>query len=65
MRFECEWFWPPCSPDINPYDYFLWDYLKYRVYLTNPVTVQEMEALIEAVAEEITGDMLRDSGDRL
>jgi hypothetical protein len=33
------------------------------VYRTNPHTAQDLQGEIEAVAEEITGDMLRDTGD--
>jgi hypothetical protein len=40
-------------------------YLRERVYGTNPHTVQELQAEIEAAAEEITGDMLRDTVDNL
>jgi len=36
--FECEWSWPPCSPDMNPCHYFLWGYLKNQMYCTNPHT---------------------------
>jgi len=50
---------PPCSPDINPRDYFLWGYLKDRVYRTNPHIFQEFQAEIE----EITGDVLSDTVD--
>jgi len=41
---RCRWFWPPRSPDMNPYDYFLWCYLKDHAYRTNPHTVPELEA---------------------
>ena len=27
--------WPPRSPDLSPPDYFLWGYLKSKVYSTN------------------------------
>jgi hypothetical protein len=39
---------------------FLWGFLTGRVYRTNPYAVQELQAEIEAVAEEMTGDMMRD-----
>jgi hypothetical protein len=61
--FGCGRSWPPCSLDMNPNDYFLWVYLKDRVYRTNPHTVQELQVETEAVAEEITGDMSRDTVD--
>jgi len=58
--FGCGWSWPPCSPDINPYDYFLWGYLKDHVYHISSHTVQEVQAEIKAVDEEITSGMLHD-----
>ncbi|GBL93706.1 hypothetical protein AVEN_166751-1 [Araneus ventricosus] len=34
--------WPPRSPDMNPLDFFLWGYIKQRVYATPPPTLQEL-----------------------
>jgi hypothetical protein len=48
---------------MNPCNNFLWGYLKNYVYCTNLHTVQEFQAGIEAVAEEITGDMLCETVD--
>jgi hypothetical protein len=48
---------------MNLCDYFLWDYLKGHAYCTNQHTVQKLRAEIEAVAEEMTGDTLHDTGD--
>jgi hypothetical protein len=31
----CGWFWPPCSPDMNPCVYFLWVYL--RIMCSAPI----------------------------
>jgi len=39
------------------------DYFKDRVYRTNPHTAQELQAEIEAVAEEIRGGTLSDTVD--
>ncbi len=27
--------WPPRSPDLNPCDYFLWGFLKDKIYVKN------------------------------
>ena len=35
--------WPPYSPDLNPPDYFLWGYLKDRVYEDNPPTIERLK----------------------
>lgn len=40
--------WPPRSPDLTPLDFFLWGYLKDRVFRTNCDNIQEMEDRILA-----------------
>lgn len=42
--------WPPRSPDLTPCDFFLWGYLKSRVYTNSPSTI---EALQENIRREI------------
>ncbi|XP_058808948.1 uncharacterized protein LOC131674347 [Phymastichus coffea] len=39
-RGEIEW--PARSPDLTPLDYFLWDYLKNKVYATKPNNIEEL-----------------------
>lgn len=34
--------WPPRSPDLTPLDFFLWGYLKDRVFRTKPAHLNEM-----------------------
>ena len=34
--------WPPHSPDLNPLDFFLWGYLKDKVYTPKPATLQDL-----------------------
>ncbi|KAG4067602.1 hypothetical protein HA402_005374 [Bradysia odoriphaga] len=34
--------WPARSPDLTPLDYFLWGYLKDRVFRTRPESLEEM-----------------------
>lgn len=48
LRGDVEW--PPRSPDLSPCDYFLWGYLKARVYINKPRT---LEALSETITQEI------------
>ncbi len=45
--------WPHYSPDLNPCDYFLWGYLKDRVYVNNPMTPEALEAEIVPVMRDI------------
>jgi len=42
--------WPPRSPDLTAPDYFLWGYLKDRVYANKPNTI---EALKHNIAHEV------------
>lgn len=35
--------WPARSPDLTPLDFFLWGFLKDKVFRTIPLTIQEME----------------------
>jgi hypothetical protein len=50
---------------MNPYNYFPWCYLRNCVYHTSPHSVQELQAEIEAVAEDITGGILCDTVDNV
>ncbi|CAI6354061.1 unnamed protein product [Macrosiphum euphorbiae] len=38
--------WPPRSPDLTPPDFFLWGYLKGRVYKNRPQTLDELKSNI-------------------
>ncbi|GBM98989.1 hypothetical protein AVEN_45562-1 [Araneus ventricosus] len=43
--------WPPCSHDLKPLDFFLWGYIKQRVYATPPPTLQELRnCIVDACA---------------
>lgn len=54
------WLWPPRSPDLTPLDFFLWGFLKDKVFRTGfPRNLQEMRDRIEEncllVDEEMLG----------
>jgi hypothetical protein len=49
--------WPPNTPDFNPCYYFLWGFLKEKIFAKNLQTVIELRALIIQVCNEITEDM--------
>ena len=38
--------WPARSPDLTPIDFWLWGYLKEKVYAHNPKTVDQLQAVI-------------------
>ena len=39
--------WPPRSPDLTPCDYFLWGYLKNKVFETPPRNIQDLRERIQ------------------
>ena len=50
--------WPPRSPDLNPCDFFLWGYLKSKVYNPLPKTLDELKENIEREIKKISKDVL-------
>ena len=50
--------WLPYSPDLNPCDYFLWRYLKERIYQNNPQTLPALKDNIKREIRSIPADMI-------
>lgn len=50
--------WPARSPDFNPLDFFIWGFIKEKVYATPPQNVDEVKNRIAAAILEITPDKL-------
>uniref|UniRef100_A0A1Y1NCG1 Uncharacterized protein n=1 Tax=Photinus pyralis TaxID=7054 RepID=A0A1Y1NCG1_PHOPY len=50
--------WPPRSCDLTPLDFFLWGYVKSKVYANKPKTLDELEANIRATIAAIPPDMI-------
>ena len=50
--------WPPRSCDLTPLDYFLWGYVKSKVYTDKPQSIDALEANITRVINGIPADML-------
>ncbi|GBM03751.1 hypothetical protein AVEN_134966-1 [Araneus ventricosus] len=50
--------WPPRSPDLDTLDFFLWGYIKQRVYATPPPTLQELRNRITDACASVSPAML-------
>lgn len=48
--------WPPRSPDLTPCDFFLWGYLKSKVYSSPPRDTDELKQRIENEVNLLKGD---------
>ena len=46
--------WPPCSPDLNPIDYFVWSAMEEKVYRGDRIqNVEDLKTRILQAWEEI------------
>ncbi|GFW76868.1 DUF4817 domain-containing protein [Trichonephila clavipes] len=55
---RCRYPWPPRSPDLKPADFWLWEYLKSRVYLSGPSSLSELKDAIRRELSSIRPGML-------
>uniref|UniRef100_A0A8D8SNF8 DUF4817 domain-containing protein n=2 Tax=Cacopsylla melanoneura TaxID=428564 RepID=A0A8D8SNF8_9HEMI len=51
--------WPPCSPELSAPDFFLWAYLKERVYVNKPRTIQQLKNNITQEIQALGANVLR------
>ncbi|GFX39972.1 uncharacterized protein TNCV_2647351 [Trichonephila clavipes] len=51
--------WPPRPPNLTPCDFFLWGFVKNKVFVRQlPQNLEELKQRITAVFNSITRDML-------
>jgi hypothetical protein len=51
--------WPPRSPDLTPCDFFLWGYVKSRVYVSPPASVDDLrQRIIREIAHVKRDEMM-------
>lgn len=58
-RYEGGRMWPPHSPDINPCDFFLWGFLKEKVYHRKPENAVQLRAIVVDLCRAISEDLCR------
>ena len=51
--------WPPRSPDLNPCDFFLWGYLKSKVYNPLPKNLDYLKLNKEREIKNISAETLK------
>ena len=66
---RCDQQWSPHSPDLNPSDFYQWEYLKDRVCGNNPQTNPDLKeaitAAIRAVPKEECGRVIENFARRI
>jgi hypothetical protein len=50
--------WPPRSPDLTAPDFFLWGYLKSKVYANKPNNLGDLKAAIRHEIQLISNETL-------
>lgn len=50
--------WPPRSPDMTPLDYFLWGYLKSKVFMNRPNNIDDLQHRIIQEIRQISPQMV-------
>ena len=58
-RHEGGKLWTPHSPDINPCDFFLWGFLKEKVFQMRPENVAQLRAHVVKLGRELSEDLCR------
>jgi len=53
--------WPPRSPDLTSLDFFLWGYLKSKVYVTKPQDLDDLRGRITREIELIPPETYRNA----
>ncbi|CAD5210227.1 unnamed protein product [Bursaphelenchus okinawaensis] len=51
--------WPANSPDLTPMDFFLWGYVKAKVYSVQVASLRELKQKVRDVVAEISVEMCR------
>ena len=54
----------PCSPDLSSPDFFLWGYLKGRIYTAKPRNITELKEAIEKEMRAITNSVCKNVMDK-
>ncbi len=57
ISIRCEDIWPPYSPDLNPCDFFLWGFLKDRVFSEKINNCFELKEKITRICSEISSEI--------
>ena len=50
--------WPPRSPDLTPMDFFLWGFIKNKVYVKKYESIIELKTAISLAFEQVSSEMI-------
>ena len=53
--------WAPSSPDLNPLDFLIWEYLKERVYKPLPSNLEDLKTKIKRERRDLPEELVKRS----
>ena len=53
--------WPPSSPNLTPFEFFLCGYIKIKVYVNQSNNIEELNTNTQNAFGEVTQEVLNDS----
>ena len=56
---KTEVIWPPCSPDCNPLDFFLWGFVMQHVFRVKPTSIEDLKHIVEDFLQCIDPEMVK------
>ena len=59
ISHRSEFPWPARSPDLSPLDYFLWGFLKDKVFSIAPSEISDLKTTVRSVIEAIDSGTLQ------
>lgn len=59
ISHRSEFQWPPRSPDISPLDFYLWGFVKERVFRSRPANIRDLKCVVTDVIRSIDVNTLQ------
>ena len=59
ISHRSEFQWPSRSPDLSPLDFYLWGFVKERVFRSRPANIRELKVVITDIIQSTDVNTLR------
>ena len=52
-------FWPPCSPDLSPLDFWFWGHAMHHLKTTKPLTIEQLMVDVNNFASQLDQETVK------
>ena len=59
ISHRSEFLWPPRSPDLSPLDFYLWGFVKERVFHSRSAGIRELKRVVKDIIQSVDVDTLQ------